>query len=422
MSLISALTAREILDSRGNPTVEATVILDDGTKATASVPSGASTGDHEAWELRDGDEKRYHGKGVLKAVTNIEHLIAPNLVGKNPLDQRAIDKAMCELDGTRNKSGLGANAILAVSMAVARVAAESQNIPLYQHIKNLAAYPVTFSAETFPIPMFNIINGGEHADSGLSVQEFKIVPSGIKTYPEQLRSGSEIFHTLKNELKSKGFTTDVGDEGGFAPRIGSHAEAFEVISAAITKSGYQAGKEVFLDIDAATDSFYDRESECYNLKPENVSLTREQMIALYKEWLHRYPIFSFEDPLQQEDFEGWHEFKKELAKDILVIGDDLLVTNVERLKMAIQYDACNAVLIKMNQIGTISETLDCMALAKEHDLKLVVSHRSGETTDDFIADLAVGAGAEYIKAGSLSRGERIVKYNRLSEIYQEITL
>lgn len=420
MLSISAIQAREILDSRGNPTVEASVTLSDGTEACASVPSGASTGDHEALELRDGDKKRYHGKGVLQAVTNIEHIIAPNLLGKDPMDQKAIDTLMIEIDGTSNKSALGANAILAVSLAVARVAAKSQDIPLYQHIQSLVTYPVALSSEAFPIPMFNVINGGEHADSGLSVQEFKIVPVGIKSYPEQLRAGSEIFHTLKEELRKHGFATDVGDEGGFAPKLSSHSQAFEVLVSAVRESGYQPGKEILFDIDAATDSFYNRESERYELKPENASLTREQLIALYKEWIHRYPLFSIEDPLHQEDFSGWHEFKKEIPKNTLVVGDDLLVTNVERLKIAIEHDSCNTVLIKINQIGTLSETLACMTLAKEHDMKLVVSHRSGETTDDFIADLAVGAGAEYIKTGSLSRGERLVKYNRLSAIYQEI--
>lgn len=421
MSSISALSACEILDSRGNPTIEATVVLSDGTQAFASVPSGASTGSHEALELRDQDMTRYHGQGVLRAISNIEHLIAPNLIGLDPTAQKVIDAKMCELDGTENKSGLGANATLAVSLAVARAAAQSLKLPLYEHIRNLVSYTVTLSPETFPIPMFNVINGGSHADSGLSVQEFKIVPQGIKGYPDQLRAGSEIFHTLQKELRQKGFTTDVGDEGGFAPQLESHSRAFEILKESITKSGYQPGKDIFLDIDAATDSFYNQEEDYYHLQPENVRLKREQMIALYKEWAGRYPLFSFEDPLNEEDFTGWHELKSQLPAGTLVIGDDLLVTNVKRLREAIKQDSCNAVLIKINQIGTVTETLDCMALAKEHDMKLVVSHRSGETTDDFIADLAVGAGAEYIKSGSLSRGERLVKYNRLSAIYQELS-
>lgn len=421
MSSIRALSAREILDSRGNPTVEATVVLESGIQVSASVPSGASTGSHEALELRDNDSVRYHGKGVLKAISHIEHLIAPNLIGMDPGAQKAIDDKMCQLDGTENKSGLGANALLAVSLVVARAAAAEKKVPLYQYLRTLMPYDVSLSPENFPTPMFNVINGGAHADSGLSVQEFKIVPIGIKSYPEQLRAGSEIFHTLQSILRAKKFTTDVGDEGGFAPRLESHAQAFEILTEAVTKSGYQNGKDIALDVDVATDSFYDPASDTYALRPENASLKREQMIALYKEWLSRYPLFSFEDPLHQDDFSGWHEFKSQLPENILVVGDDLLVTNVKRLKVAIEHDACNTVLIKINQIGTLTETIACMALAKEHDMKIIISHRSGETTDDFIADLAVGAGAEYIKTGSLSRGERLVKYNRLSAIYQELS-
>lgn len=421
MSSISAIHAREILDSRGNPTVEVTVTLTNGLSASASVPSGASTGAYEALELRDNDAARYHGKGVLKAVTNIEHVIAPNLIGLDPCDQSLIDTKMCTLDGTENKEALGANSILAVSLAVARVAALSKEIPLYQYIRGLVPYKTALNPEVFPVPMFNVINGGAHADSGLSVQEFKIVPIGIETYPEQLRAGSEIFHTLKSELRSKGFTTDVGDEGGFAPRLESHARVFDILSESVRKSGYQLGKQIAFDIDAATDSFYVPETETYNLRPENVNLKGEQMMALYKEWMSRYPIFSFEDPLHQDDFSGWAEFMRQLPKNILVVGDDLLVTNVKRLKTAIEHNSCNTVLIKINQIGTLTETIACMALAKEHDMSIIVSHRSGETTDDFIADLAVGAGANFIKTGSLSRGERLAKYNRLSAIYQELT-
>lgn len=421
MTVIQAITAREILDSRGYPTVEATLTLSDGRSTSASVPSGASTGDHEAWELRDGDMARYQGKGVLKAIDNIQNIISPALLGMEPTEQISIDQKMIDLDGTENKSHLGANAILAVSLAVARAGAVTKELSLFEYIHTFFPKATEISRQYFPVPMFNVINGGAHADSGLSVQEFKIVPKGIPTYPEQLRAGSEIFHTLQSELRAKGFTTDVGDEGGFAPKIESHSRVFEILSEAVTKSGYTPGKEIFFDIDAATDSFYDREQERYFLKPENVALQSEQMTALYKEWLSRYPLFSFEDPLQQEDFAGWHEFKKQLPKEVLVIGDDLLVTNVKRLKMAIEHDSCNAVLIKINQIGTVSETFACIRLAQEHDMKIVVSHRSGETTDDFIADLAVGVSADYIKTGSLSRGERLVKYNRLSAIYQQLS-
>lgn len=422
MSVIQAITAREILDSRGNPTVEATVTLDNGITAKASVPSGASTGTHEALELRDNDERRYHGKGVLTAVKNIEQIIAPNIVGLDPAEQRVIDETMITLDGTENKSALGANAILAVSLAAARAAAIAKNKSLFEYIGELISLKAPISREAFPIPMFNVINGGLHADSGLSVQEFKIVPKGMTTYPEQLRAGSEIFHTLQKELRANGFTTDVGDEGGFAPKIESHSRVFEILQEAVQKSGYAPGREIFFDVDVATDSFYDRERNCYLLKPENVCLQTEQMTALYKEWMSRYPLFSFEDPLHQEDFYGWHEFKKQLPQNILLIGDDLLVTNTKRLQQAIEHDSCNAILVKMNQIGTLTETLDCIALAKEHEMSIVISHRSGETTDDFIADLAVGTQANYIKTGSLSRGERLVKYNRLSEIWEKLAL
>jgi enolase len=420
-SVIKNITAREILDSRGNPTVEATVFLSDGASGTASVPSGASTGAHEAWELRDGDKTRYQGKGVLKAIHNIETIIAPALTGKNVFEQQKLDALMQELDGTANKSALGANAILAVSLGLARAAANSQKIPLYRYLGTLVSYPVTLSPESFPVPMFNVINGGAHADSGLSVQEFKIVPRGISSYPKQLQAGSEIFHSLQKLLRSKGFTTDVGDEGGFAPRLESHNRAFEILVESITEARYTPGKEILLDVDIATDSFYKETEDCYQLLPENVCLRREQMIALYKEWLSRYPLFSLEDPLHQEDWHGWHELTKNVAKEVLIIGDDLLVTNTERLKIALEHGSCNTVLIKMNQIGTLSETIACVALAKEHDMKTIFSHRSGETCDDFLADFAVAAGADYIKTGSLSRGERVTKYNRLLAIYDELT-
>jgi enolase len=421
MIKIKNIIAREILDSRGNPTVEAVITLFDGTEGVASVPSGASTGVHEALELRDNDQARYHGKGVLKAIHNIEAIIAPALIGKNVLEQRKLDTLMQGLDGTPNKSSLGANAILAVSLALARAAANAQKIPLYRYLGTLIPYPVTLSPTSFPVPMFNVINGGEHADSGLSVQEFKIVPKGILSYPKQLRAGSEIFHTLQKVLRSKGFTTDVGDEGGFAPRLESHNRVFEILVESITEAGYVPGKEILLDIDAATDSFYKQEEDCYQLLPENVCLRREQMIALYKEWLSRYPLFSLEDPLHQEDWHGWHELSKSVAPEVLIIGDDLLVTNTERLKIALKEGSCNSVLVKMNQIGTLSETIACVALAKEHDMKTIFSHRSGETCDDFLADFAVAAGADYIKTGSLSRGERMAKYNRLLVIHEELT-
>ncbi|MFZ1626517.1 MAG: phosphopyruvate hydratase [Candidatus Moraniibacteriota bacterium] len=414
MALIASVHGREILDSRGNPTVEAVLMLDDGTRAKASVPSGASTGAHEAIELRDGDEKRYQGKGVLKAVENIEQNIAPALIGMEVTDQRAIDEKMVALDGTESKSKLGANAILGVSLATARAAAFSQGRELHAYLKTLLPYEQ--SEKTFPIPMFNVINGGEHAESGLSVQEFKIVPAGITGYAEQLRAGSEIFHTLQKLLRADGYTTDVGDEGGFAPKLSSHAEAFSLMVKAIESSGYRPGKDIFLDIDAAANSFYDRESDRYLLKPEKVVLDRSAIASLYRDWAEKFPLFSIEDPFHEEDWQGWAEFNAEMGGRLMLVGDDLLVTNVKRLREAIRQKACNAVLVKVNQIGTLSETIDCITLAKEHQMRTVISHRSGETCDDFIADLAVATGSDYIKTGSLARGERLAKYNRLLEI------
>ncbi len=416
MARIAHIRGREILDSRGNPTVEATVTLDDGTQAKASVPSGASTGAHEAWELRDGNPDRYQGKGVLKAIGHIDTEIAAALSGIEVTEQSAIDQKMIALDGTENKSRLGANAILGVSLAAARAAALSLGQELYAYLGTLLPYQNTNAA--FPVPMFNVINGGEHADSGLSVQEFKIVPFGIQSYPEQLRAGSEIFHTLQKLLRKGGYTTDVGDEGGFAPRLSGHTEAFSLIVAAIEASGYAPGGEVFLDIDAAANSFYDKENDRYVLEPEKVVLDRKGLTALYQDWRRKFPLLSIEDPLNEEDWSGWKDFKAEAGPELMLVGDDLLVTSVKRLERAIAEDACNAVLVKVNQIGTLTETIDCIALAKRHGLRTVISHRSGETCDDFIADLAVAAGADFIKTGSLARGERLAKYNRLLEIYE----
>lgn len=416
MALITNIRGREILDSRGNPTVEVAVTLEDGTRAKASVPSGASTGAHEALELRDGDEQRYHGKGVLKAIEHVDGIIGPALIGMEVGEQRKIDEKMLALDGTESKSKLGANAILGVSLAVARAAAMSQKKELYEYLETLVSYDRSGAA--FPIPMFNIINGGEHADSGLSVQEFKIVPSGIATYPEQLRAGSEIFHTLQKLLRADGYTTDVGDEGGFAPKLASHEEAFSLMVKAIETSGYAPGKDVFLDIDAAANSFYDKESDRYLLKPEKVVLDQTAMASLYRDWTTKFPLCSIEDPFHEEDWKGWSAFKAEMGEKLMLVGDDLLVTNVKRLQQAIDADACNAVLVKVNQIGTLSETIDCITLAKKHGMRTVISHRSGETCDDFIADLAVATGADYIKTGSLARGERLSKYNRLLELFE----
>lgn len=422
MAKITAVQAREILDSRGEPTVEVKVTLEDGTVARAGVPSGKSTGAFEAIELRDGDAKRYRGAGVLQAVANVNTEIAEAVLGMEASDQKALDEKMIALDGTANKGRLGANAILGVSLAVCRAAAQSAKMPLYEHIAEL--YGKKKKEASFPVPMFNIVNGGKHADSGLAVQEFKIVPFGVQTFPEQLRAGSEVFHALQKILEQRGFTTAVGDEGGFAPRVESHAQALEVIGQAVSDAGYRIGEDIFVGLDVAADSFYDKTEDQYLLKPEGASLSRESLINVYREWMQKYAVVSIEDGLHEEDWEGWATMKEKLEKEetawkkpLMLIGDDLLVTNVERLKKAIEKKACNAVLIKVNQIGSVSETLACMRLAEEHGMNRVISHRSGETVDDFIADLAVGTGAEFIKSGSLSRGERLAKYNRLSEIY-----
>lgn len=418
MSKIKKIFAREILDSRGNPTVEVEVELESGVKAIAAVPSGASTGAYEALELRDKDPKRYHGQGVLKAVENVNEKISKILIGMEAGSQKEIDEKMLVLDATENKNNLGANAILGVSLAVARVSSVEKNIPLYEHIAKTYKFPT--KKYKIPTPMFNIINGGKHSDSGLSIQEYKLVPNGIKTFKEQLRAGSEIFHTLMEILTSEGYSTAVGDEGGFAPKLESNAEALELINTAIAKAGYIEGKEASIGIDAAANSFYDEKEEKYIFKPENSMLTREMLVNIYNEWIGKYNVISVEDGLNENDFGGWRAMNEKIGEKAMLIGDDLLVTNVARLKKAIEEKACNAVLIKVNQIGTLSETIDCIKLAKKNKMKVVVSHRSGETTDDFIADLSVGVGADYIKSGSLSRGERICKYNRLLRIEEEI--
>ena len=425
MATLSDIRGREILDSRGNPTVEVRVTLDNGVSAVAGVPSGASTGSLEAIELRDEDKNRYGGKGVLKAVAHVNGELREKVLGMDVLDQSGIDFAMCELDGTENKAQLGANAILGISLAVARAASMNGNVPLHRYIRTLfvgESSDVSVSDGAFPTPMFNVLNGGEHSDSGLSVQEFKLFPKGIAGYAEQLRAGSEIFHSLKGILAKAGYSTGVGDEGGFAPHLESHAQAFEMLIQAIEKAGYAPGNDVFFGIDAAANSFYVSSDDMYALEPEHVRLTRDQLLNVYQEWIEKYFLVSIEDPLHEGDWEGWtlQEERFGIGRGIMTIGDDLLVTNPKRVEIAIEKKACNAVLIKPNQIGTLSETLDTMRLAKKHHLKTVVSHRSGETTDDFIADLAVGAGADCIKTGSLSRGERLAKYNRLLAIAEEL--
>jgi len=430
MSKIKNIISREILDSRGNPTIEVEVSLESGIKGIASVPSGASTGKFEALELRDKDPKRYLGLGVLRAVENVNTLIKKRLIGENVFKQAQIDEIMLALDGSENKSNLGANAILGVSLAVCRAAANEKGIPLYQYINEICEIKVK---PKLPVPMFNVLNGGQHSDNGLSIQEFKIIPTGIKTFTEQLRAGSEIFHKLKKILEAANQSTSVGDEGGFAPKLESNTQALEIISQAVTQAGYELGKQVNLGIDAAASSFYDESENLYILKPEGVSLEKERLISIYREWIDKYHLVSIEDGLAEEDWEGWKimtekivkkPISSEVTKNVLdqhiLVGDDLLVTNVKRLEKAIKEKACNAVLIKVNQIGSLSETFDCIRLAKKHKMKVMVSHRSGETTDDFIADLAVGTAAEFIKSGSLSRGERLCKYNRLMKIEAEL--
>ncbi|EKE19716.1 MAG: hypothetical protein ACD_8C00122G0012 [uncultured bacterium] len=430
MLKISNIIAREILDSRGNPTIEVQVSLSGGHIAVAAVPSGASTGKFEALELRDGDKDRYGGLGVLTAVKNVNTLIRDALIGKDASSQHEIDEIMLQLDGTENKSHLGANAILGVSLAVCRAVAMTKKIPLYQYINEISRLGVK---PKIPVPMFNVLNGGMHSDSGLSIQEFKVIPTGIKSFAEQLRAGSEVFHRLKKILEANNHSSGVGDEGGFSPKLESNIQALELINQAITEGGYELGTQINLGIDAAATNFYDEQEKHYILKPEGAQLERERLISMYKEWIDKYHVVSIEDGLTEDDWEGWGILTEKIAgkqilpgipKNVLgenlLVGDDLLVTNPRKVERAIKERACNAVLIKVNQIGSLSETLECIRLAKKNKLKIMISHRSGETTDDFIADLAAGTAAEFIKSGSLSRGERLCKYNRLMKIEQEL--
>jgi enolase len=412
MSQIDHIHAREILDSRGNPTVEADVILVSGERGRAAVPSGASTGEHEAVELRDDDPKRYGGKGVLRAVANVNEIIARELKGKDALDQRAIDRKLIDLDGTANKSNLGANALLAVSMANARAAANVRKLPLYRYLGDEAA-------NTLPVPMMNIINGGAHADNNVDFQEFMIVPVGAPRFSEALRLGAEIFHTLKSVLKKKGYATSVGDEGGFAPNLKSNEEAIETIIEAIAQAGYEAGKDVLLALDPAASEFYDGGSYVFK-KSDGRKLSSDEMISFWKGWADRYPIISIEDGMAENDWNGWKAQTDELGKRIQLVGDDLFVTNTKFLQKGIDLGVANSILIKVNQIGTLTETLDCIQLAKSNGRTAVISHRSGETEDAFIADLAVATNAGQIKTGSLSRSDRIAKYNQLLRIEEEL--
>jgi len=414
---IKSIKALEILDSRGNPTVRVEIKLSNGIKGWAMVPSGASTGMHEALELRDGDKKRYSGKGVLKAVANVNQIIAPKLIGKNPLRQRQLDELMIKLDGTNNKSKLGANAILGVSLALAYAGAKVTKMPLYKYLR--AIFRINLNGYRMPFPTMNILNGGAHADWSLDIQEFMIVPLQ-KTMNERVRCGAEIFQTLGRILKAKNYPTLKGDEGGYAPKLPGNEMAFTLILEAIKKAGYNPGVNVKLAIDAAASGFYNQKTKTYDLKADQKSLTPDQMIELVESWVLKYPIISLEDGLSEDDWSNWVNLTRKLGRKISLVGDDLFVTNVERLKKGIDSKVGNAILIKLNQIGSLSETIDAIMLAKKNNYKISISHRSGETADTFIADLAVAVNSEFIKTGSLSRSERVEKYNRLMEIEDEI--
>jgi enolase len=418
MAKIKEVIAREILDSRGNPTIETKIILDNGATAKASVPSGASTGVHEAHELRDGDKARYGGLGVLKAVANVNKMLAPKLLGLNPCDQEKIDRLMIDLDGSVNKKNLGANAILSVSLAVARAGASATGMELYEYIASSFKFPT--EKYRLPTPSFNIFNGGKHADTNLDFQEFMILPLSDMPFREKVRMGAEIFHSLGRVLKKAGFDTDVGAEGGYAPDIVSSIQALELIVAAITAAGYRPGVDVGLGIDVGSSELYNPETKKYIFKLDQSHFTTANLVGLYNEWFRKFPVVSIEDGLAEDDWAGWSELTRELGDELLLIGDDLFVTNSARLRQGFKEKAANAILIKLNQVGSLSETIECVKLAQKHNYKVMVSHRSGETCDDFIADLAVAVGADYIKAGSLSRGERLAKYNRLMEIEDQL--
>jgi enolase len=407
------IVAREILDSRGNPTVECDVYLEGGVFGRAAVPSGASTGEHEAVELRDGDTSRYLGKGVLKAIQNIDEIIAPEILGEDASNQEAIDALLIGLDGTDNKSHLGANAILAVSLATAKAAAEMLGMPLYRYIGGV-------SARVLPVPLMNIINGGSHADNSVDFQEFMIVPVGSPTLREAVRCGAEIFHALKSVLKKAGHMTSVGDEGGFAPNLGSNREALDFIVQAVQLAGYKPGEDVMFALDVAASEFYDKEAKLYRLAGEGRNLTSQEMVGFYNELVANYPIISIEDGLDENDWAGWKLLTEAMGKTVQLVGDDLFVTNVERLGRGINEKIGNSILIKVNQIGTLSETLQAVDLAHRNGYTSVISHRSGETSDTTIAQLAVAVGSGQIKTGSLSRSDRVAKYNELIRIEEEL--
>lgn len=413
MSYIVDIHAREILDSRGNPTIEVDVLTSDGSFGRAAVPSGASTGVHEAVELRDGDKKRYLGKGVTKAVKNVNTVLNEELNNVFVTDQREIDSIMLAIDETENKSNLGANAILGVSLACAKAAAASLNLPLYQYLGGIVA-------NTLPVPMMNILNGGSHADNKIDIQEFMVMPFGAKSFSESLRMGTEVFHSLKSVLKSKGLSTNVGDEGGFAPNLGSNEEGIQVVIEAIEKAGYRPGEDIWIALDAAASEFYNDKDKMYHLDSTGDKLTSSEMVSFWADWAKKYPIVSIEDGLHEDDWKGWGELTKTLGNKLQLVGDDLFVTNTKRLQKGIDENIANSILIKVNQIGTLSETIDAINLANKSGYTSVMSHRSGETEDSIIADLAVALSTGQIKTGSASRSDRIAKYNQLLRIEEEL--
>ncbi|MEK7211688.1 MAG: phosphopyruvate hydratase [Patescibacteria group bacterium] len=417
MPKIEKIHAREILDSRGNPTVAVRVALSNGISASASVPSGASTGIHEALELRDGDKNRYGGKGVLRAIANVNGPIAKALRGHDVFDQRGIDEAMVKLDGTENKSHFGANAILGVSLAAVHAGAKAADIPLYKYLRQ--AFGLKYRNYLLPQPTMNVLNGGRHAGWALDIQECMIIPKA-KSFCERVRIGAEIFAALGKLLEQNGFSTLKGDEGGYAPSLKSNEDAFKYLSKAVESAGYVLGKDVNLGIDAAASEYYDAKSKKYSLKLDKKILSSAEMMDFYSKWMEKYPIISFEDPLAEDDWEAWKKITDRFGKKITLVGDDLFVTNVKRLERGIKLGVANAILIKVNQIGSLSETIDAILLAQKNNYKIAVSHRSGETADTTIADLAVAVNAEFIKTGSLSRSERVEKYNRLMEIEGEL--
>ena len=415
MTQIKKIHARQIIDSRGTPTVEVECYLDDGSIGVAAVPSGASTGEHEALELRD-QSSSYFGKSVYQAIANVNNIIGPALLGHNSGDIYTIDKMMLDLDSTPNKQKLGANAILGVSLAALKALSMSNRLPIYKYIGSI----VSGNTNIMPVPMMNILNGGSHADNNVDIQEFMIYPSGLNSFSDALQCGCEVFHTLKSVLKKKGYNTSVGDEGGFAPNLRSNQEAIDLLLEAIEKSNYKPGKDVFLTLDVASSEFFNKEDSLYYLESEHKKLSNHELISWYKNLCTNYPIVSIEDGLDENDWEGWSTLYKELGSSVQLVGDDLTVTNIVRLQKAISTNAINAILIKLNQIGSVSETLDAIKLAQDNKLGVVISHRSGETEDTTIADLAVGVGAGQIKTGSLCRSERVAKYNQLLRIEEKL--